>query len=155
MSLSRMWSVLFLLVTSLMVPESSGLSSPVRDSWESTVIASLNASIRPSSGHSRICSAVSTCIMQQGHLLLHPSQCLWRRFLFFSLKYSSPACMPRLETTREPPRSASDALGASPPCLMHLGFSVRYYWLIVSLLINILYTEQNTMVFCCRLIRQG
>jgi hypothetical protein len=28
--------VLFLLVTSLVVPESSGLSSPVRDSWEST-----------------------------------------------------------------------------------------------------------------------
>ena len=28
--------MLFLLVTSLVVPESSGLSSPVRDSWEST-----------------------------------------------------------------------------------------------------------------------
>jgi hypothetical protein len=28
--------VLFLSVTSLVVPESSGLSSPVRDSWEST-----------------------------------------------------------------------------------------------------------------------
>jgi hypothetical protein len=28
--------VLYLLVTSLVVPESSGLSSPVRDSWEST-----------------------------------------------------------------------------------------------------------------------
>jgi hypothetical protein len=27
--------VLFLSVTSLVVPESSGLSSPVRDSWES------------------------------------------------------------------------------------------------------------------------
>ncbi len=28
--------MLFLSVTSLVVPESSGLSSPVRDSWEST-----------------------------------------------------------------------------------------------------------------------
>ncbi len=28
--------MLFLLVTALVVPESSGLSSPVRDSWEST-----------------------------------------------------------------------------------------------------------------------
>ncbi len=36
MSLSKMWSVLFLSVTSLVVSESSGLSSPVRDSWEST-----------------------------------------------------------------------------------------------------------------------
>jgi hypothetical protein len=34
--------VLFLLVTSLVVPENSGLSSPVRDSWESTPLAEGN-----------------------------------------------------------------------------------------------------------------
>ncbi len=47
----------------------------------------MNTSTWPSSGHNSTCSGVSSWIVQHGHLLLRPSQCLWRRFLFMAAMF--------------------------------------------------------------------
>ncbi len=47
----------------------------------------MNTSTWPSLGHSRLCSAVSTWIVQHGHLLLRSSRCLQHRFLFMAAMF--------------------------------------------------------------------
>ncbi len=47
----------------------------------------MNTSTWPSSGHNSTCSAVSSWIVQHGHLLLRPLRCLQGRFLFVAAMF--------------------------------------------------------------------
>ena len=102
----RTYSTILFVKSGSVSASSSHRSSAVMQSW--------NASTRPTSGHRRTCSAVSTWIVQQGHLSHCPSRCLQLRFYSLPL-YSSLAYTPRPETVGTPPCAVSGAHEANRP----------------------------------------